>query len=473
MPITPTTFFKAQDQIVLDMMTQLVAAIPDAHTDDDGILSIIFNVEGGQLETLYLANQLLLQDMFITTASNEALQRHGEEYGVPIKDGTYGSGSLMMTGDGNTYIPVGTEVGYDPGNGLDVIYFNTTSDGTIPNPGVPTAPTAADGGAGTLAAGLYEYAITFQTPTGETLVGAASNALAIAASHAVNLTGIPLGGPGTTARNVYQRINGGAWAKVTTTAVVNALANNTATTVTIGSGAQTLGGADPTFDSAHSVYVNGIAQEPGVDGNAAVGTITVLTNAPGSLTSVTNPIAFTGGTEPEDTDTYRARLLQWVQNPQTGSPADLKAWAEAVGGVESATVFTNTPAAGSVTVRISGPGGSIPSSQVISDVQTALAAQDLANITIIVAAFTAVPTNITVDVTTSGTYQLADVTPAVQTAITNYINTLAVGGTLYLSGIIDSVFGLAGIQDVVVTTPTTNQTTAADSKRTPGTISVT
>jgi hypothetical protein len=32
---------------------------------------------------------------------------------------------------------------------------------------------------------------------------------------------------------------------------------------------------------------------------------------------------------------------------------------------------------------------------------------------------------------------------------------------MYLSGIVDSVFGQPGIIDVVVTTPATNQTTAA------------
>jgi hypothetical protein len=37
---------------------------------------------------------------------------------------------------------------------------------------------------------------------------------------------------------------------------------------------------------------------------------------------------------------------------------------------------------------------------------------------------------------------------------------------------VDSVFGLPGILDVIVTAPTTNQTTPAGSKRTTGTITV-
>lgn len=642
MAITDFTFFKPQDQILSDMLAQLVAAIPDAHTDEDGILAIVYRIESGQLETVYLANQLLLEDIFIPTASLQALQRHGEEKGVPMKDGTYATGTLLFTGDGATYVPVNTEVAYDPGNGLDVVYFNTTSDGTVPNPGIPTAPVAADAGAGSLAAGLYEYTVSFQTASGETLIGPPSNALPITINHDITLTAIPLGGAGTTARNLYRRINGGAWAKITTPTVVAALNNNTTVTVTVAGTSSTYGGPEPQVDTAHSITVNGQAQASGVDGNATIGTITVLTRAPATLNAVTNPTVFVGGTEPEDTETYRQRLLAWVQNPQTGSPADLKAWAEAVAGVETATVFPNStteanmlsaneasvetnttdwatlanvtiaqsstqalsgtqslrmtatasadmsavsaasktvvpgefysalasfragttgrvvkvgiqwrdntdallstdfgalyvsdsnaswvqapvcyaqapagavkarvvlyvitaaaaeihyvdemllvhglqtawvaggailsPAPGHTTVRVSGPGGSIPGAPVIAAVYSALALQDLADASIHVAAFTGVPTNVTVDVTTSGTYLLADVTASVQQAISNYINSLPIGGTLYLSGIIDAVFGLPGIGDVTVTSPGTNQATASDSKRTPGTISVT
>jgi uncharacterized phage protein gp47/JayE len=635
MAITDFTFFKPQDQIQSEMLASLLSAIPDAHTDEDGILAIVFSIESGQLETVYLANQLALEDTFIQTASLQALQRHGDEYGVAMKDGTYSVGTLLFTGDGGTYVPVNTEVAYDPGNGLEVVYFNTTSDGTVPNPGIPTAPVAADAGAGAIAAGLYEYAVSFVTAAGETLIGPPSNALTIAVNHNINLTAVPLGGTGTTARRIYRRLNGGAWA------FLKALNDNT-TTATTDNLAAPAGGAEPQVDSAHAITVNGIAQSSGVDGNASIGTITVLTNAPGTLVAVTNPTAFTGGTEPEDTETYRQRLLQWVRNPQTGSSDDLKAWAEAVPGVETATVFPNTtieanmlsanaasvetnitdwanyanatlaqsatqalsgtqslrltaiangdmgamsaasltvvpgeyysalasfragstartvlagiqwrdagdtiistqfgagytqdsnanwaqapvaylqapanatkarvvvyvsgavtgeihyvdemllihglqttwvaggailsPAPGHSTIRISGPNGAIPSAAVISATAAALSLQDLADASIHVAAFTAVPTAVTVDVTTSGTYTLADVTPSVQTAISDYINSLPIGGTLYLSGIVDAAFGLPGVADVVVTSPATNQTTAASEKRTPGTITVT
>jgi uncharacterized phage protein gp47/JayE len=58
-------------------------------------------------------------------------------------------------------------------------------------------------------------------------------------------------------------------------------------------------------------------------------------------------------------------------------------------------------------------------------------------------------------------------------AISDYINGLDVGATLYVAGIIDSVFGLPGIADVTISNPVVNQATAATSKRTPGVITVT
>lgn len=469
MPITDTTLYRNRDEIVASMLSALLAAIPDAYTGEDGVLAIIFQVEGGQLENLYLAHQLLLEDMFIQTASYDALLLHGAQFGLQPDIGLQSTGTLTFEGAGGTYIPVATEVGYDPGGGLDVIYFLTTTDGTIPNPGDPAAPTAAVNATAGNLSGTYEYAVTFVTAGGETLPSPVSNAVN-PINQQVNLTGIPLGGPGTTARNIYRDRNGlGNWRLVAT------ISNNTATTFTdnVTNATHDANPVMPTDDTAHRVTVNGQAEDTGTNGNVAAGAITELSGAPSDVIGVTNPTAFVGGTEPEDTEDFRQRLLAFAQNPYTGSPADLVTWATAVPGVDSATVFPNTPTAGTVTVRIAGPDGIVPDAATVTAAQDALDAQDLANVTIVVTTFTAVATNVTVQVVLDSAYTLSDVLQSVTDAIANYINSLDVGGTLYVSGIVDAVFSLPGIVDVIVTTPATNQTTAATSKRTPGTITVT
>jgi uncharacterized phage protein gp47/JayE len=468
-PITDTSMYRRREDVLAEMLADLVAAVPDAYVGIDGNIRFIFEIDAGQLENLYLAHQLLLEDIFITTASSAALQRHGEVYGLAMKNGTKSVGTLTFEGDGGTYIPIGTEVGYDPGNGLDVIFFNTTTDGTIPNPGDPAAPAVAINAVAGNLNGTYEYVVTFVTASGETLPSDESVAINPVNQQA-SLTAIPVGGVGTTARRIYRAKNGsGIYRRITEIAGnVVVVFNDNVTDATMNGGALV-----PSVDTAHQITVNGESQATGVEGNAAIGTVTALTNAPATLQDVTNPTAFTGGSDPEDTEDFRTRLLEYVQSPGTGSPSDLKAWAEAVDGVETATIFPNTPAVGQTTIRISAPGGAVPSAQVIANTQAALDQKEIANLTVIVQSFNPQPTAVTVDVTTLGTYVLADVTPSVQAAIQDYINSLAVGETLRISGIIDAVFGLAGIADVVVTVPAANQATAATDKRTPGVITVT
>lgn len=468
MPITDVSFYRRREDVVAQMLADLVAAIPDAHVGEDGNWNIMFSIEAGQMENLFLAHQLLLEDQFVQTASYTALLRHGEQYQLAPKGGTPATGTLQFEGAGGTYIPIGAEAAYDPGGGLDPVYFTTTVDGTIPNPATPTAPTAAVGAAGGLT-GLYEYVVVFRDPVtgGVTLPSAISNP-ASPSSQQVNLTAIPT----TTGyyRDIYRRKNGTGDFRF-----VASLSNDTTTTYTDNISDATVAAAAlaPTVDTSHRITLAAAATDPGTSGNVIIGSITVLSEAPAGLIGVTNTVNFVGGSEPEDTEDFRTRLLEWIRNPGTGSPDDLKAIAETVTGVETATVFPNDPVPGTATIRISGPGGTIPSAAVQSAVFDAITANGYATVTYVVSTFTAVPTTVTVDVTTSGTYTLADVTPSVQTAITNYINGLGVGETLYISGIIAAVKPLAGILDVTVTTPATNQTTAAASKRTAGTITVT
>jgi uncharacterized phage protein gp47/JayE len=472
MALSDTLFFKQRADILAEMLAQAQLAIPDLYVGPDGNLTIIFTIEAGQLENAYLANQLLANDMFIHTASFGALQQYGVQYGLEVHLGNKATGTLQFTGEGGTYIPIGSEAGYDPGTGVNVVYFITTADGTIPNPGIPNPPTASiHASAGNLN-GTYEYAVSFITATGETLASVESNAV-IPVNQQVDLANIPIGGPGTTGRKIYRDKNGAG-----TYRYVATLANNTATTYTDNATDAVVAGGSLVLsnDTAHQIVLAAEAQIPGVESNVAIGTITDLTDTPAELSGVTNPVAFTGGTDQEDTEDYRQRLLDRIQSPQTGSPNDVISWAEEVDGVESASVFPNdnmgTAAPGHVTVRISGPNGTIPPSDVVANTQAALNAQGLAQITYHVGTFTAVSKNVTVTTTLAAGYVLADVTAQVTAAITNYINSLQVGETLRITGIIDAVYGTVGVLDLAVTIPSSNQAATSTQKITPGTITV-
>lgn len=470
MPIEAAIIYKSKDQIVADLIAALLARVPDINTEEDSNIRLLCEVMAGEIEGVFLANQILRDNIFVQSANLTELRRHGEQFGLPIKTGTVATGSVRFSGAGGTFIPAGAVIGADPGAG-DVLYFVTTADATIPNPGIPTAPTAAAGGVGTnLNPGTYEYAVTFVTDGGETVIGVESSPVVLAANGQINLTNIPVGGTGTTARKIYRSVDGGDYQLVTT------LSDNVTTTFNDNVDEASLGANPPAESTAERVTTTAESEEGGTAYNVEIGAINEVADVPDGVTDVTNTTVFTGGTDEEDMEAFRSRLLDFLRNPKTGSPADLEAWAEAIDGVAEATAFPNdnlgTPTNGHVTVRIVGPDGTTPPQSVIDAVQAELDAQDIANIVIHVTTFDSVSTDVTVDVDLESTFTLGDVTPAVKDAIEDYINAVPVGGTVYRAGIIDAVFGLAGIINVTVSTPATDQTSTATQKRVPGTITV-
>lgn len=469
MAVEADVIYRNRDQIVADLIQRMQSRIADVHVEEDGNLRMFFETLSETLEGVYLANQILRDDIFPQRANIVALRRHGEQYGLLVKQGLQATGTLLFTGAGGTFIETGSVVGSDVGGG-DVLYFLTTADATIPNPGDATAPTAADNGVGVLTAGTYEYGITFVTAGGETELGLTSVPLVQAVTNRqINLTNIPVGGPGTTNRKVYRQKDGGGYKLVATI-------TNVGTTYADNIADAGLGAAPPTVSTAERVSVAAQAEESGLQYNAALGTVLELISVDDGVTDVTNTTAFTGGTDEEDLEAYRQRLLDHLRNPKTGSKADLETWAEEVDGVETATAFPNdnlgVATNGHVTVRVAGPDGAIPAGSVVTAVQAALDAQDIANITIHVTTFAAVATNVAVTITLASGYLLADVSASVQQAITDYINSVPVGGTVYVAGLYDAIFGLPGVATVAVTTPATDQTATATQKRTPGTITV-
>lgn len=144
----------------------------------------------------------------------------------------------------------------DNGVSAPQVYDKTTSYGGVSysaprmkamgaqQPG--SAPTAAVGGAGNVPAGTYTYKVTFLYYGSEESNGsAASNTVVPGVASQINLTAIPIGGYGVTARKIY-RSSGPDWLNVGT------ISNNTATVFTDNAAAGTTlipddNGVPPTF----------------------------------------------------------------------------------------------------------------------------------------------------------------------------------------------------------------------------------
>jgi uncharacterized phage protein gp47/JayE len=438
MPADVSSIIRTRQDILDQQYAEFQTLIPDIYLGQDGNLGILLQVLAGADESVFLAIQLLSDDMFVATASQGAMTRWGEQYAVFQKAGVSAAGTLLFQGTGGTYIPPGSMAAYDPGTGEEVLYFTTLEEGTLPNPGLPSAPTTAVGAPGVLS-GLMEYGVTFTTAEGETALGDTSTPLLFPGTAQCNLTNIPIGGPDTLTRKIYRQVDGGGFL------FLAEITNNTATTYTDNNNTL-LSGSPPGVSTAERIEVAAEAEQAGTRYNLVSGTVNIVASAPDGVIAVTNPTPFIGGNEIEPADQFRRRLSDAVSNPNTGSISDIKQWAEQVDGVDSATVVPNynlaVAANGHVTVWISGPEGTIPDAGVVGSVQNAIASQTLANITIHVSAYNALATNVTVALTLESGYVLTEVSPQVQDAIISYIYGLDVGETLRVNGIIDAVYGL-------------------------------
>jgi hypothetical protein len=208
--------YRDRDAIIAELAGALEARLPDIRLTPDAIWRIWIEVIAVPLEGLFLANQLLHNDMFAQTANALALLRYGEMYGREIKGGVAAAGTIRVAGSGGALIPVGMQVGA-PTAGDETLLFNVTAPATIPNPGEPIGPVIAQGTTGTgVVAGTYEYAVTFVTLQGETAIGDSSNSLVLPVDSLVTITQLPTGGPGTIARKIYRSKDGDAFRYVGT-----------------------------------------------------------------------------------------------------------------------------------------------------------------------------------------------------------------------------------------------------------------
>lgn len=117
--------------------------------------------------------------------------------------------------------------------------------GTIPFLPAGTAPTATKATGSTLGIGVYQYQVTFINAQGETTGSATGSVTTSSGTTNVALTVIPLGGGGTTARNIYRTVVGGSVFKL-----LHTIADNTTTTYTDSAADGSLGVTIPSINTA-------------------------------------------------------------------------------------------------------------------------------------------------------------------------------------------------------------------------------
>lgn len=200
------------------------------------------------------------------------------------------------------------------------------------------------------------------------------------------------------------------------------------------------------------------ATTAGVSTNALLGqSLTLVTPVPGMRSAATVGVnGLTSGTDDEEDDDLRARLLQRLQQPPDGGSAtDYVQWALSVPGVTRAWVYPLELGANTVVLRFVRDGDTpiIPDATEVAAVQAYIDSVRPVTVEFTAVAPVSLPVNFQI--------QLSPNTVAVRAAVEAELRDLIErealpGGTLLLSHINEAISIAAGETDHVLVSPTAN-----------------
>ena len=200
-----------------------------------------------------------------------------------------------------------------------------------------------------------------------------------------------------------------------------------------------------------SAQVTVQAQNAGTQGNVGSNTITTISTAIQYVDTVTNPNAFANGVNQESDAAVQARFQTYV----AGLRAAIKSAVEsAISGVQQDIqyqIVENQTLAGA-----SQPGYFyVVISPYTDALKTAVysAINAIRGLSITFDVFGASPilANVTATITAAAGYTLSGVEAAVQTAISNFIESIPLGGTLEWTQIFSVIWGVPGVATVANT----------------------
>lgn len=233
-----------------------------------------------------------------------------------------------------------------------------------------------------------------------------------------------------------------------------------------------------------SVDVEIEAVEAGREGNVPAGSIQVLGNPISGVQSVTNRHPTSGGTDEEDDEAFRYRILERNQNKSmSGSKQDYIRWAMEVPGVGSVKVLPEWNGPGTVKLLVMDANGAPANQTLIDAVQNHIAPDGregggLAPIgaLVTVAAPVERPIDISFSWTLESGYDPVLVQSEVEQAITDYFISIGINGLIRINeigAIIINTDGVADYSALTVDGGTTNVQLGENEVAVLGTVTIT
>ena len=196
-----------------------------------------------------------------------------------------------------------------------------------------------------------------------------------------------------------------------------------------------------------------LALEGGTAGNAAPGAICIMTACPVAITACTNPKAFSGGSDMEDDEALRRRILESYQRLPNGANA---AWYEqtAIGyeGVVAARAVGRARGIGTVDVYVAEERG-LPAAEVLEGLQAELQEKREIAVDVQVKAPTVREVDVTVTVAPAEGADFEAVKAAAEKTLTTFFTGRLLGKAVRLAELGSRLYALEGVENYRFTAP--------------------
>lgn len=219
-----------------------------------------------------------------------------------------------------------------------------------------------------------------------------------------------------------------------------------------------------------SVYAE--AEQAGSNGNIQPNTATVPVSVPAEIVTVKNPVLFEGGADEESDEELRSRIkATFISQANGANAAYYKQLALSVSGVKKAGVIARVRGTGTVNVYVCGNGEAVDSAT-LAEVQNLL--NEKRELVVDVQALNATFINydLKVNVVAKAGYEDTEVKNLCTNAFKDYLNTIPIGGKLYLSALGKSLLETGCIENYEFDTFMQNQSAAASQCFKAGTVTI-
>lgn len=207
-----------------------------------------------------------------------------------------------------------------------------------------------------------------------------------------------------------------------------------------------------------TVTVAARAVEPGFMGNAVAESITRMQTAPDGVSTVINPLAFSGGRDEEDDENYRRRIMAVYRGLSNGANlAYYRELALSVEGIDDVRVIPRVSGAGSVGLLVTADSGAV-SEAAVAGLEALLEDRRELGIEVVISSPEEVVVDIEAKILPAEGVSFAQAKNAVAAAAAGCFTGDKIGKTLYLAALSHSAMATGTIDNIVITAPSADVT---------------